>query len=244
MERSVCIITQARMTSSRLPGKVLMKIAGKTILDLHLDRLQQTRFPIVVATTTNVEDDPIVALCERRNIAYVRGSEHNVLSRFAEASKNLPSECVVRVTSDCPLIDPKLILTCVEAYFSIGHENSYVSNCFPRTYARGFDTEVFSAKMLHEADQTSTDEFEREHVTPRFWQNKKGEYTLRNIEQPVDHSSMRITLDTSDDFQALERLITDYGAAELTQPEIENLLLLHPEIGALNAHVEQKKNPS
>ena len=244
MEQSVCIITQARMTSSRLPGKVLMSIAGKTILDLHLDRLQQTRLPIVVATTTNDDDDPIVRVCERRNIPYVRGSEHNVLSRFVSALQKQPSQCVVRVTSDCPLIDPTLILSCVEEYFSIGHEYGYVSNCFPRTYARGFDTEVFSAKMLIEADQSSSDEFEREHVTPRFWQNKKGEYTLRNIAQLVDHSAMRITLDTPDDFRVLERLILDFGAAELSQTEIENLLNLHPEIGALNAHVEQKKNPS
>lgn len=244
MERSVCIITQARMTSSRLPGKVLMSIGGKSILDLHLDRLEQTQLPIVVATTTNAEDDPIVQVCERRNIPFVRGSEHDVLSRFVSALRAKPSDCVVRVTSDCPLIDPKLILTCVEEYFSMDHEHGYVSNCFPRTYARGFDTEVFSSKMLLEADQTSTDAFEREHVTPRFWQNKNGDYTLRNIAQSVDHSAMRITLDTPDDFRALERLISDYGAANLSHSEIENLLNLHPEIGALNAHVEQKKNPS
>jgi spore coat polysaccharide biosynthesis protein SpsF len=244
MERRVCIITQARMTSTRLPGKVLMQVGEKTLLDIHLDRLEKTNYPIVVATTTNVDDDPIFALCEKRNIACVRGSEQDVLSRFHQAYLMHPADCIVRVTSDCPLIDPGVIHRCVDAFYDANDSMCYVSNCFPRTYARGFDTEVFSAEMLEEAQSTSHDAFEREHVTPRFWQNKEGKFVLRNIEQSEDHSSMRITVDTSDDFRAIQTLIESYGAADLSQPEIEKILIHHPEIGAINAHVEQKKNPS
>ncbi len=233
------IITQARTTSTRLPGKVLLDAAGRTMLDHHLDRLAQTGLPVIVATTTNTTDDPIVTLAENRGIPAHRGSEDDVLARFAGAIRDTGLETVVRVTSDCPLIDGALIERGIRRYFEIDDPHAFVSNTIDRTYPRGLDFEVFSAVALLDAADAATAPFEREHVTPRLY--RSGHATLHAIRRAQDASHHRITLDTEDDLRLLRTLIEDHHATTLDAESIITLLEHHPELTAINAHIEQKK---
>ena len=238
----VGIITQARMTSTRLPGKVLLTAGGKSMLQYHIDRLQQTGYEVTIATTINKEDDAIVNFALQQNIFYSRGSEHDVLARFMQVQREKKFDIIVRVTSDCPFIDPQLIQQGVNALIHSKSKRTYVSNCFPRTFARGFDFEVFSDELLEEAFLKGQDAEDREHVTPYLWKNKPGDITLQNISQTEQNGSLRITIDTSEDFELIQLLIEKYHADHLSHREIETILNDHPELVAINSHVEQKKN--
>jgi spore coat polysaccharide biosynthesis protein SpsF len=238
---NIGIITQARMTSTRLPGKVLQKIDGKSLLEYHIVRLLKSGFPVIVATTTNATDDPIIDFCKNNKIPYHRGSEDNVLSRYYEAAIKHELDLVVRVTSDCPLIDPHLIRNALEKYISFNNENKYISNVIDRTFARGFDFEIFSFSLLEEAFKNATSSRDIEHVTPYIRDNHSGVVDFYNIKQPVDNSYLRITVDTEDDFKLVKALISDYKAQDLAYTEIEEILLANPELIAINQHIEQKK---
>ncbi|MFM7727134.1 MAG: cytidylyltransferase domain-containing protein, partial [Flavobacteriales bacterium] len=136
--KSVLIITQARMSSTRLPGKILMEAAGSSMLEHHVKRLSELSANVVVATSNQPADDVIESWCLQHNVAVFRGDELDVLDRFYHAHLVYGGDIVVRVTSDCPLIDPNLIAKGVALYKSTGNDHCYVSNCFPRTFARGF----------------------------------------------------------------------------------------------------------
>lgn len=237
----VGIITQARMTSTRLPGKVLIPAGGRTLLDHHIDRLLSTGLPLVVATTTNATDEPIAALARSRGIAAYRGSETDVLSRFAGAAVENELDAVVRVTSDCPLIDPELISEGVRRYIELDDPSAYVSNVLERTYPRGFDFEVFSTSALLDADERSSDPIEREHVTTSLHRDRSGAVRFHSVRNGRDASVFRLTVDTPDDLVLIRELIERHGAAALGAPAIIALLEEHPELAAINAHVEQKK---
>lgn len=235
------IITQARTTSTRLPGKVLIEVAGRTLLDHHLDRLATSGIEVLVATTVNATDDPIAELAHARGLTVHRGSELDVLSRFHECARDNGLDVVVRVTSDCPLIDGALIAAAVEDWVRSDDTDLYLSNGLQRTFPRGFDFEVFSAAALAEAHREARLPAEREHVTPYLYTNVNGRTVLRNVALPVDKSAYRVTLDTADDLAALRTLMEDHHAHELDCAAIIELLDAHPEIVALNSHVEQKK---
>ena len=237
----VGIITQARTTSTRLPGKVLIEVAGQTLLDHHLDRLATSGIEVFVATTTNAADDPIVAIAERRGLRWFRGSEHDVLSRFQGCASENHLDVVVRVTSDCPLIDGNVIADAVEEFLAAGDENLYLSNGIRRTFPRGFDLEVFSATALAEANRSATDPAQREHVTPYLYQNAGGHTQVRDFVWVQDKSAYRVTLDTPEDLEVIRLLMENHEAHRLSCAEIIDLLDHHPEIAGLNQHVEQKK---
>lgn len=234
------IITQARMTSTRLPGKVLIEVAGKTLLEHHLDRLEKTERPVYIATTTNATDDPIVELAERRGVPYFRGSETDVLGRFAGLVEEFGLETVVRVTSDCPLIDGVVIRNAAIVYEGLDPW-LYASNGLERTFPRGMDFEVFSAEALLDAAANATEPHQREHVTPYLYENVSGRMTLANVVREPDASAYRVTLDTPEDLELIRVLIEQYGAATLDVDDLVALLDVHPELVAVNAHVEQKK---
>lgn len=237
----VGIITQARTTSTRLPRKVLIEVAGKTLLDHHLDRLAASRLPVLVATTSNATDDEIAALAADRGLVVYRGSESDVLSRFHECAEENGLDVVVRVTSDCPLIDGELIASAVQEYVEAGDPWLYLSNALERTFPRGFDFEVFSAKALADAHAHAGEAAQREHVTPYLYANGSGRIHLRNIAWREDKSGYRVTLDTPDDLALIRALIEDHQAASLPCGEIIGVLDQHPELVAINRHVEQKK---
>ncbi len=229
------------MTSTRLPGKVFKEINNKSLLQYHIERLQKTGFDIAIATTTNTTDDVICEYAEQNKIKYHRGSEHNVLSRYYETATKYNFETIVRVTSDCPLIDPHLIRNSMEKYLKLNNSNLYISNGIERTFARGFDFEIFSFQLLEEAFKNATDAGDLEHVTPYIWKNRTGRIEFYHVTQATNHSGFRITVDTADDFEVIKTLIEKYKADNLSYNEIENILAQHPELVAMNAHIEQKK---
>jgi spore coat polysaccharide biosynthesis protein SpsF len=213
--------------------------AGKTMLQHHLDRLAIAGYPIVIATTTNPSDDIVSAFASQHLLHCFRGDEHDVLARFFMANEAFSSDIIVRVTSDCPLIDASLIQQGIELYLALNDDYSYVSNCFPRTYARGFDFEIFSSAMLKEAHYEATSTHDREHVTP-FMRTRHAN-RMYNIQQDCNHGHLRLTLDTPEDLAVLTHMLEDTRAMELGYEAIEDILLKRPEWIALNSHIEQKK---
>jgi spore coat polysaccharide biosynthesis protein SpsF len=243
---TIGIVTQVRVTSTRLPAKVLLEAGGKSYLEHHLDRLARTGLPVIVATTTNHDDDVVADRCAERGIPVFRGSEDDVLSRFAGAAREHDLDAVVRVTSDCPLIDPDIVAAGVDRWRAENDPDLYVSNCLERTYPRGMDFEIFSATRLYDAEAKATLKADREHVTPYLHQNRSGEIRLLNLPwtgrtSAKDASQYRLTLDTADDWKLLDALIEDFDAPRLSCAELVAVLDEHPELVALNAHIEQKK---
>lgn len=238
------VIVQARMTSTRLPGKVLLEVLGKPLLEYQIERLRRVRQAdlIVVATTTNAADEPIVALCTRLGVSVWRGSEQDVLARYHDAARAHAAELVVRVTSDCPLIDPGVIDQTIGYFLNGRPQFDYVSNSLERTFPRGLDTEVFWSRTLAEAYAEAADLEEREHVTPYLYRRPQR-YRIGNFAGPDMLAQHRWTVDTPEDFELIRNVI---GALYPVMPEfdlaaISAFLDLHPELVALNAHVEQKK---
>jgi spore coat polysaccharide biosynthesis protein SpsF len=235
------VIVQARMTSTRLPGKVLLEVAGKSLLEYQIERLRRAELAdsIVVATTVNAADQPIVALCERLAVPVSRGSEHDVLARYHDCALAHRADVVVRVTSDCPVIDPQVLDATIDCYRR--GQFDYVSNSLERSFPRGLDAEVFTFRALAEAHAEAIDEEEREHVTP-FLYRRPQRYRLGNFASPHDLSGHRWTVDTPEDFALVSRLIgTLYPV--LPRFALQDMLAWlkgHPEVSALNAHVEQK----
>lgn len=239
--QNVGIITQARMTSSRLPGKIFKRVNNVPLLKYHIERILKTGFRVIVATTANSTDDIVAEFAQDNNIDFYRGSETNVLSRFYEAAVKFKLDTIIRVTSDCPLVDPYLIRNNVENYVQLNDKKLYMSNGIERTYARGFDFEVFSFELLKEAHENATDLSDLEHVTPYIWKNRSGNVTLFSVQQADNNSNLRVTVDTQEDFELVKILIEKYDVEKLAYSEIEAILLQHPELIALNSHIEQKK---
>jgi len=235
------IIVQARMTSTRLPGKVLLPIAGRPMLAYQLERLRRCARAqrIVIATTINASDDPIVAFCAAENVDCTRGAEHDVLSRYFEAASRFHAGTVVRVTSDCPLIDPALIDRAIATHAA--GDCDYVSNMIEPTWPYGMAVEVFSMRALGEAQAEARDPAEREHVTPFiYW--RPDRYRLRSLTMQPDLSAHRWTVDTPEDFELVRRILTTLypRRPEFTMDDVLALLAEHPDWSALNRNVVQK----
>jgi len=240
-DKKIGIISQARMTSTRLPGKILKEANGKPLLQYHIDRLKWSGLPIYLATTTNDTDDVLVAFAEKNGIPYSRGSEDNVLSRYYECAQKYGLDIIIRVTSDCPLIDGHLIKAGVDKYLELNDDNYYLSNTLERTFPRGFDYDVFSFALLEEAWKNAILEYDKEHVTPYILQNKSGHVKLLNLSDGENNSELRITLDTPEDYELFLELIEHYHAYEMDYKQIIHVLLTHPKLVEINAHIEQKK---
>lgn len=235
------IITQARMTSTRLPGKVLMKAGGKSLLEWHIERLKWSGLPVFIATTVNATDEPVVELASQLEVPVYRGDEQNVLERFYGCAEEYGLDIIVRVTSDCPLIDGAIIQEAVEQYREGNNPALYLSNTLERTFPRGLDFEIFSRPMLEKAFRESSTLFEKEHVTPFFYKTHASDFRLINLARESVGADFRITVDTAEDFELVKILIEQYAAHEKGTEEIVSLLQHHPELTAINAHVEQKK---
>lgn len=235
------IITQARMQSTRLPGKILKVAAGKTLLEWHINRLLQSGYPVVVATTVLEADQPIVDWCEANQVPYFRGDEANVLSRYEGAATRYGFDTIVRVTSDCPLIDGEVVRAGIETWKQIGKANTYLSNTLARTWPRGFDFEVFSREALHDAFIHADSDGQKEHVTPYIWRDNTDKFDIRQQARPTNASQYRLTVDTPEDFQLISTLLVDYNAGNLNDEAIIQIMETHPELNEINAEIEQKK---
>jgi spore coat polysaccharide biosynthesis protein SpsF len=238
------IIVQARMTSSRLPGKVLKTVLGKPLLEYQIERLKRVKLAdeIVIATTTNDTDQPIVDLCKRLAVPYFRGSEEDVLARYHGAAVEHHADLIVRVTSDCPLIDPHVIDKVIKTYQYACPVYDYVSNCRERYYPRGMDTEVFSFSALDEAFHEATIPPDREHVTP-FIAMRPERFKQVNVTYHEDQSRHRWTVDTQEDFLLISKIIEELYPLnkEFTLKDVLDVLQCHPGWHLINAHIEQKK---
>lgn len=226
------------MSSTRLPGKVLKQVKGKTLLSHHIERLQAAKACIVVATTDKKIDDAIEKECLRLETSLFRGNEEDVLSRYYETARLYDFDVIVRVTSDCPLIDGELIQEGVGEFLKLS-SRSYFSNCQRRTYPRGFDFEIFSFDLLEEAFFKAQELHEREHVTPYFYKKRDDISVIDKILE-IDKSNYRLTVDTPEDFELIKILIEE-GAADMNYKQIIKLLDKHPSWSAMNAMIEQKK---
>ena len=229
------------MRSTRLPGKVLLPLGGQPMLARLVERLRRVRLAdaIVIATTTHPSDDAIAALCHQLGVPCHRGSELDVLSRYAEAVAAHPADVVVRITSDCPLIDPALVDQVIARYQR--GDADCVSNMLPPTWPYGMAVEVFGAKALAEAHAEARLPAEREHVTPFLYAHPER-YRLQNVASPVDLSAQRWTVDTPEDYELVRRLFDAQFPARphFTLADLLATLQAHPDWLAINQHIVQK----
>lgn len=226
-------ILQARMSSKRLPGKVMCSLLGKPMIERQLERLDQCRTlgRVIVATSELPADDPLASHLASLGVDVFRGALDDVLGRFIGAAAAFGVQgVVVRLTADCPLADPTVIDACVQRQADLGVD--YVSNALKRTYPRGLDVEVFPLEVLRIAQREATEHHEREHVTPFIYRHPER-FRLADIVQDRDESHLRWTVDTPADFAFVERV---YEAlyptnAAFTSDDVKRLPFTHLEPG-------------
>lgn len=237
-------IIQARMGSSRLSGKVMIEIKGKTVLQHVIERVSKSKMidEIIIATTVHDRDDIIENEALRCGVKVFRGSEDDVLSRYYYASKENILDIVVRITSDCPLIDPEIIDAVVSSYKNGDYDiatNAGI-DVDQRTFPRGLDLEVFSFEVLKETFRNAKQKYHREHVSPHIYENSKKIFVYKN---DVDYSKHRWTLDLDDDLKLIEEI---YERLYVNQhnfglKEILEVFESNRELFEINSHIEQKK---
>lgn len=238
----VVAIVQARMGSTRLPGKVMMELAGEPMLVRVLNRVRRARSldETIVATTMLRDDDVIEALCRGRGWRCFRGSENDVLDRYYHAAAHVAADAVVRITSDCPLIDPEIVDRVVGAFVDPEAAAEYASNVFPiRTFPRGLDTEVIGFDTLARIWKQDYDPASREHVTPYVHRHAEA-FRIVAVQNEENHSEHRWTVDTAEDFSLVSLVYDHYGHDLFSWNEIISFLEWHPEWSELNRHVRQK----
>ena len=239
----IVAIIQARMGSTRLPEKVMKEIFGKPVILWDMDRISLSKLidEIVVAIPYGKENDVIVDTIKEYNdkIVTTRGSEDDVLDRYYQAAVQTNADVVVRITSDCPLIDHVVIDHVIEQF--LDNDCDYCSNSLTRTYPRGLDTEVFSFKVLDEAWNKAKKDYEREHVTPYIIENL-DKFKLLNVANDIDFSHLRWTLDTKDDFEFISAVYKRiYPKKQLfLMDDVLELLDRESELVEINMHIEQK----
>ena len=237
--KTVAII-QARMGSTRLPGKVLLGLAGEPMLARVVARVRRARRvdEVLVATTTETPDEALAALCAERGWLCFRGNETDVLDRYYRAASGRGAEVVVRITSDCPLIDPAVIDAAIEGREL--QQADYCANVVRRTYPRGLDVEVFTMAALETAWREDDKPEWREHVT-QFILHHPERFELTNMSHDEDHSDRRWTVDTPEDFELMGKIYGHFGHDEFSWNEVLALLAQHPQWNEINRHIEQKK---
>ncbi len=242
------VIIQARASSQRLPNKVLRELpyaGGVTVLGQVIRRIKKIGSGadgIIVATTIGAKDDPIEAIAQLEKVDCFRGDEDDVLSRYYHAAKRHNLDVIVRITADCPCIDPNITISVIERHKEGGSE--YTSNTLARTYPRGFDTEVFCFSALKQAYQCANKDYEREHVTPFIYLNPER-FKILNVSAPQELSGpdIRITLDTEEDY-ALLSAVYDYlypNNNYFDAYEIAGLFRKKPWLKLINIKVGQKE---
>jgi len=240
----VCVIT-ARMGSTRLRGKAMMSILGKPMLEHVVERTQRSRLidEIVVATTTNQEDDVIVELAKKLGVGIYRGSSEDVLNRTLKAAKSVNGDTIVQINGDCPLIDPKLTDALIQSYLEI--KPDYATNSrLKRTFPLGLDVEVFSTKSLEQIEKTIKDPSVREHVTLYYYEHPE-KYKILSIEAPpeLDRPDLRLTVDTEEDLQLVREIYRKLYEKDpsFTTKQIIELIDRKPHLKEINVQVRQKK---
>jgi spore coat polysaccharide biosynthesis protein SpsF len=241
--RTVAII-QARMASSRLPGKVLQDIGGEPMLVRVVERVRRASLvhDVGVATTTDPADDPVADLCLARGYPLWRGSQFDVLDRYYRAAVQFGADVIVRVTADCPVIDPEVIDHTIKAFFEAGVD--FAANRLPppwkRTFPIGLDTEVVSLSALERAWKEAVEKHQREHVMPYFY-DEEGRFRIRVIDTQPDYGSLRWTVDTPEDLELLRLIFARFdNRDDFRWKDIVALFAREPELAQINANVRHK----
>jgi spore coat polysaccharide biosynthesis protein SpsF len=239
--RTVCTI-EARMTSSRLPGKVLLPAAGKPLLEHMIDRLRRVEQvdEIVIATTEDASSDPLEELAKRVGVGCFRGSEDDVLARVLGAAQAYDAELIVETTGDCPLIDPATVDLVIARFHEAGVD--YCANNLERTYPRGMDAQAFPTAVLAEVDTLTDDPSDREHVSLYIYEHPERYQLLSVTSDRPQTGALRLTVDTPEDYELIK---TVFETLYPSKPDfdLQDILALfdgRPELADINRHVEQK----
>lgn len=242
-EQRVVAVVQARMTSTRLPGKVLADLCGRPMLEQQLRRLAMSRAvdEFVIATTENATDDPICALAKRLFVRCHRGSEDDVLSRVVDAARAARADVVVRVTADCPLLDPGVVDDVVGALLSTPGCD-YASNVLERTHPRGLDVEAVRMDVLERVATTATSPQAREHVTWHIVREDPSSFSMASVHEDDDNADLRWTVDTEDDLELVRQIYAglQLGEQHKGYREVLSWVRARPSLQRLNGHVLQK----
>lgn len=235
-------VLQARIGSSRLPNKVLLKIKGKTLLELYINRVKQSRLidKIIIATTTRSEDDEIEKISHKLGIECFRGSENDLLDRHYQCAKEYHADVVVRITPDDPFVDYRVIDRAIQIFKD--NQVDFVTNHFEPTYPEGLDVEVYSIHALEKLWKEAKLFSEREHVFP-YIQSNQDQFKIVNFTQDKDYSYLRWTIDYECDYK-MTKVVYDYLYDKkpiFLQEDILKLLEKHPEISKMNAHIKRKE---
>lgn len=243
-EKRVVATIEARMTSKRLPGKVLLPLAGKPALERLIERLKRSEYidEIVVATTINKSDDLIVGLAKNLGVKYYRGSEDDVLKRVLEAAKSAGADIIVEITGDCPLVDWRLVNRGIEELFRRNFD--YSANNIEFSYPDGFDVRVFPVSVLEEVDKMTNDPIDRVHVTYYIY-NHPERFKIYNwiAEKENYWPDIRLTLDEEKDYELLniifEKLLPKNN--DFSVNDVINLLKSNPKLLEINKYVKTKE---
>lgn len=244
IETSAVAIIQARQGSTRLPGKVMMEVLGKPLLDYLIERVKRAKFlkKIVVATTYLKEDDAIAEFCESHSVPCYRGEIEDVLGRYLGAAQFFSADVIVRLTGDCPLLDPDVIDQVIATYFRLYPKIDYAANTLERTYPRGLDVEVFSLDSLKIADREAKSTADREHVSSYIYSHPER-FLLASVTANENTSRFRWTVDTWEDFLLIETLIKAIYPQNpnFTLTDLLSLVQRNPEWQKINSHIQQKQ---
>ncbi len=229
------------MSSTRLPGKILLPLGKRTVIEMMLHRLSAFKNNIIIATNNDGTQSPLVNKMLNLGFKVYQGDTENVLERFILALRREhadPEATVVRLTSDCPFMDADLLTKMIDAFKK--ERVDYLSNTLNRTFARGVDIEIMSVASLEKAYEKATTSFEKEHVTPYIHTTHKLEFSHYSYEALDDTSHFRITLDEDDDYTLLKRLINRVGE-DASYVQIVDALTADSKLAKINQNVEQKK---
>ena len=238
----VVAVIQARTGSTRLPGKVLMDIAGEPMLARVVTRAAraETLDEVVIATTTLGSDDRVATLCAERGWPCFRGSEDDVLDRYYQAARLHHARHVVRITSDCPLIDPGVVDRVVGEFLDRQPGVDYACNFLPqRTFPRGLDTEVMNFRALEKAWREDDNPAHREHVT-QYILRHPDRFRVHGVVNPADLSRHRWTVDTIEDLTLVRQIYEHFGNDSFSWEAVAGFLDGRPDLVAINRHIEQK----
>ncbi|MCX6355545.1 MAG: glycosyltransferase family protein [Candidatus Aureabacteria bacterium] len=239
-DRKVVAVIQARMGSTRLPGKVMKDICGRTMLARVVGRTRRASLldEVIVATTVNADDDAIVAECSKLGVQTFRGEEYDVLDRYYRAALHARASAVVRITSDCPLIDPEVTDKVIGAFLE--GVVDCASNSLERTYPLGLDVAAVSMDALSRAWSEATERYERVHVTPFICLNP-SRFRILSVKGDGDYSGYRWTVDTPEDLEFVRMVYAKLGGEKMfLWQEVIDLLEREPWIAEINRHVRQK----
>jgi len=243
-KRKVAAIIQARMASSRLPGKVLTMLGHQPALEWMINRVKRAKMidQVIVATTTDPGDDAVEAFCAEKDVTCVRGDMFDVLDRIYQAAKKNDVDVIVRLTGDCPFIDPDMLDDLVGVFFDVEPALDFAANRLPmdRTVPIGLDAEICSIEALEKAWQETTEKHHREHVMPYFYENP-DKFNILHLKHDPEHGNLRWTLDTPEDLKMLQKVVDHFaGKDDFSWLEVLDLIEKNPEIQEINMDVRHK----